>query len=995
MSLVDHGRTSKRSLHFASLTRRIHLSRLIVLADLKVLEQQQRDSQLKLTNARQLMEQRNMQSTTLDSKLGSLKYANGELRAQITQYRESLSVSNRSLGSRKLIAERASGDIRNFEKGLKKGLMSSRVNASILSKIDSVLILLTTKVNTVARVKSALKSKISAFESELVSQTQKDESTRNAVHQQVVRFQEGANKLAIIRTESIGFEKDFLTAQNMEQTTRTQTNTLKAEMTIASQQTQEELTSLLGKMEETSKNSDALDHDNAALASELESHLEVLNEIQSRQDPIFDGVKAKARLDVSQNQVEALSATNRTLQEESEKMTAEIVEDSEAAARKLEESRTIVNAAKELLTSEQARADELKAFNAELEAERHSLVRLDKSSRELKDTRNSAATEQEQVLLQCDQEQEKTQRDISRLRQLIEQGTASHESCMSAWNTSKADLLARLGKSQASYKLVESVYNETERKLNDVNIELEENLRKELSVLKNNMAETAKRHDASVSAVLQSKSGACDVAHTTELNIIHSFFPSGHPMLQSIVSGFVLDGSMSYEDHSKVALASLKEDLRNMIREKRDAKKSEQENRKNAENKLKRNEESRRKNRERIEAEIKQQEVFLKDSTHAPASEPPKRSMSHPEGLTRTRKSADFFNPASQDDISEEETPAQPKSLLPTFAHARSLSRKSSFDLTPSSNKHVHWKEEKVGGEQAEKGVAGRETNESRKPKYYGTSQRGLAAISRPKKSDAEKRSVAILDAGSDSDHDVTSDTLRASDETKRKHRKSLGGKLNGTGAERYTAREADSKPHATLAGQESAVSELATHHSQSTRSRNESEGLLERRAERRQEKSKSSFGSKSNKPSSRQDASLKMPSTSNPKCPEPNSANDHLSCTQEEKNRRSNFASSRSRNETTAKSSSVSLHSKSPNKSRPPVQSSSRSMASEASRNSGTSKSSIGSKKRKTQKDISSTQTSGLSSAEGIHKIRRRNKSSGLQRTSMTVTDDAYSFAF
>ena len=458
------------------------------------------------------MEQRNQQATTLDSKLGSLKYANGELRAQITQYRESLSVSNRSLGSRKLIAERASGDIRNFEKCLKKGLLSSRVNAATLSKIDSVLVLLETKVNSVARVKSALKSKIAEFESVLVSQTRKDESTRNAVHQQVVRFQEGANKLAIIRTESIGFEKDFLTAQNMEQTTRTQTKTLKAEMTTASQITQEELASLLGKIEERSKNSDTLHLDNSKLASELEKHLEVLNEIQSRQDPTFDGVNAEARLDRWQKQVKELSAINRTLQEDTDKMTAQILHDSEATATMINESRTFVNAAKELMTSEQARADELRAFRAELDAERQSLVKLEKSSRELKETRNTAATEQEQVLLQCDQEQEKTQREICCLRQLIEQGTSSYESSMSAWNTTKADLLERLGRSKASYQIVESSYSGTEQKLNDLDVEFEENLRKELSVIQNDMAATTKRHEASVSVVLQSESRTGDVA---------------------------------------------------------------------------------------------------------------------------------------------------------------------------------------------------------------------------------------------------------------------------------------------------------------------------------------------------------------------------------------------------------------------------------------------------------------------------------------------------
>jgi hypothetical protein len=83
---------------------------------------------------------------------------------------------------------------------------------------------------------------------------------------------------------------------------------------------------------------------------------------------------------------------------------------------------------------------------------------------------------------------------------------------MSAWNTTKADLLERLSRSKASYQIVESSYSGTEQKLNDLDVEFEENLRKELSVIQNDMAATTKRHEASVSVVLQSKSGTGDVA---------------------------------------------------------------------------------------------------------------------------------------------------------------------------------------------------------------------------------------------------------------------------------------------------------------------------------------------------------------------------------------------------------------------------------------------------------------------------------------------------
>jgi hypothetical protein len=471
-------------------------------------------------------------------------------------------------------------------------------------------------------------------------------------------------------------------------------------------------------------------------------------------------------------------------------------------------------------------------------------------------------------------------------------------------------------------------------------------------------------------------------------------------MLQSIVSGFVHDSNI--EEHSRAVLASLKEDLRNMIRKKRDTKKIEQEGHMNAELKLKRNEDGRRKNREHIEAELKRQEVALQVSEQAPATAAPNKASNHNAASTRARKCAEFFNPASQEDYSEEETPAQPKSLLSTFANARALPTKKSFDLTPNSRKHVHWQEEKTGGEGAIETLVEHQPKISRKSKHYGTSQRGLAAIAGPKKSGAKKRSFDILNSGGDSDdnyttHAKTAEILSTSERTKGK----------GTTAKSHTVTVSDTEPQCGMTEQKSIVAEL--NRRISVTSHHDMRAFSDLDADRGHDKSTDSLGSKANQPSSRNDASPKKPSTNrNALLRAPSNKRSHSSTSLEEKGSKSNAGQYRSRSSTKISSqkasssrseasefSRPSLLSKPRLGSLPTNKSSSRSVNSEASRNSSRYKASQGSSKRKKPIPISSTQTSGLSSSEGLHKTRRRNKLSGAHRTSMNATDDSFAFEF
>jgi len=483
---------------------------------LKVLEQQQRDSQLKLANARQLMQERNQQSCVLETKLGSLTYANGELRAQITQYRETLSVSNRSLSSRKLMGDRANTNIRNFEKNLKKGLISSRVNAATLSKIDSVFILLEAKAKHVTRIKITLKGKIAELESDFGTQVRDDETMRSTVNQQVVRFQDGANQLATIRTESVVCDRDFLASQNMEQTTRAQTKALKAEMALSSDDDEAQCTFMMNTIADTTKDADTLDHEHALLVSELQTKLEVLKEFQCRQDSVMDQADTEAALIACQNQINSLVATNNALRETTDWMTGQIDEDTQAVVSKADESKATEMAARQLLISEETRAKEISTFKSDLEAERQSVVRLEESAREIKETLENLVREYQRRFLQCDEEQEQAQKDIDQLRRINNQESMSYESTISAWHSIKSAILERLERTRASYKLAESTYRGLEQKSKDTIDNFERNLKDELSIIEDDIAAAKERQEARVAEILRSKSDTSSRALAAE-----------------------------------------------------------------------------------------------------------------------------------------------------------------------------------------------------------------------------------------------------------------------------------------------------------------------------------------------------------------------------------------------------------------------------------------------------------------------------------------------
>lgn len=84
------------------------------MKDLRILEEQQKESQRSLQAARETKKKKEAQLVKLEHFLGDLKYKDGQIRTELNRARESLALGQRQLSSVKNNAENAADFLRNF-----------------------------------------------------------------------------------------------------------------------------------------------------------------------------------------------------------------------------------------------------------------------------------------------------------------------------------------------------------------------------------------------------------------------------------------------------------------------------------------------------------------------------------------------------------------------------------------------------------------------------------------------------------------------------------------------------------------------------------------------------------------------------------------------------------------------------------------------------------------------------------------------------------------
>lgn len=123
------------------------------MQDLVILQEQQREAQMKLKSAKTTKKNKLEKQQQLNTLLEKKNFTNGSRRAKLVQLREFLSVATRDLGNRKLVADRLQEGISSFERKVKKGVRSTKMIQICNASIDSSLIIAEHKEAKIARLK--------------------------------------------------------------------------------------------------------------------------------------------------------------------------------------------------------------------------------------------------------------------------------------------------------------------------------------------------------------------------------------------------------------------------------------------------------------------------------------------------------------------------------------------------------------------------------------------------------------------------------------------------------------------------------------------------------------------------------------------------------------------------------------------------------------------------------------------------------------------------
>ena len=219
------------------------------MEDLRVLEQQQRDSQRLLASSKLTKQHKLEQRSSLDTKLSSLKYSNGEARAQLIHAREVLSKSTRELANAKLRSDRSSDNLKKFDEKLKKTLDVVRALHSKRRKLDNAIVRLANADATLKNREGKMMKEVKRLEMELEDAKHREQLVVKSIQGAKMKVQEFVEDTIRMRSELSGLETDLTSAQQMEASTKFRAESIRSEIEGEKKRYEDPKTAQLAKME--------------------------------------------------------------------------------------------------------------------------------------------------------------------------------------------------------------------------------------------------------------------------------------------------------------------------------------------------------------------------------------------------------------------------------------------------------------------------------------------------------------------------------------------------------------------------------------------------------------------------------------------------------------------------------------------------------------------------------------------------------------------------
>lgn len=428
------------------------------MEDLHVLEQQQRDSQRKLEAIKLTKQHKLEQRSALESKLSSLKYANGEQRAQLVRARDVLSRCTRELGAAKLRSGRSSEALRAFDGRLKRALASARSLQVMRRRLDSGIIVLRNKEAIILRLKSQVMDSLKAAEKRHDETKLQEQSLRKAIHSEKLKAKHLIEQTTSIRSDVSGLEQDLAAAEQMAASTKLRAETIASEIDAEGRRHDNEMQAMRSKIDACEKKEAERTEQTKAVQEQIELKKAQIYEAWKRcqqlqreeghelcPEPFDDGPATTINTALLRAKLEGERETLRVEKAARDSLAEYVVQgneklanlsSSETAAKEVAAS--ILKAAEEAQKVEKGRRDANEKFLAELESERHEVGDLRRSVSELMESNGMEKKRLEDKVLQQALVIQKRQVEIKEMKtRLVSEGTSIQELETSAENEKK------------------------------------------------------------------------------------------------------------------------------------------------------------------------------------------------------------------------------------------------------------------------------------------------------------------------------------------------------------------------------------------------------------------------------------------------------------------------------------------------------------------------------------------------------------------------------
>jgi hypothetical protein len=186
------------------------------MEDLRILEQQQRESQRNLAAIKVVKQHKIEQRSSLDGKLFSLKFSNGEARFQLNHSRQVLSNSQRDLASAKLRSERSNDNLKKFDTKLKKAFESLRGLHLKRRKMEEMMVLLGNLFSNLDAKEKDMNHKTKQLELDLEDAKYRETLLIKSIQSAKVKKQELVDETGKMRSELSILENDLTNVQQIE-----------------------------------------------------------------------------------------------------------------------------------------------------------------------------------------------------------------------------------------------------------------------------------------------------------------------------------------------------------------------------------------------------------------------------------------------------------------------------------------------------------------------------------------------------------------------------------------------------------------------------------------------------------------------------------------------------------------------------------------------------------------------------------------------------------